>query len=504
MARGVIWQVERAVARAADHHQLWSPGATLVVGVSGGADSLCLLGTLRAMMARHDARRPGRLVVAHLDHGLRGEDSDADARWVRFFAESLGCAVALGYADVSAEAQVAGRSIEDAARVARYTFLRRVQAECSAERICVGHTSDDQLETLVMHWLRGSGLAGLSGMSPLEGDIARPLLFLTRAQTEAYCKGQGWEHREDSTNADRRYLRNRVRLDLIPALRAYNPNLRQTVIRNAALLADDEEYVSAQAAAAWQALARVSEAIIAFSLDGLRSLHRSLRHRLFQRAWARLGSQDGALEASHIQAIDALVERGVTGGVASLPRRLRARMDYDTLVFEREPAGADVTAASTLHWSLRVPGSVELTAIGWRLSAWNVTLPPGLEQERPPHPQVPFARRGTASELRRAELRVYVDADLVGDTLEVRLWQPGDRFQPLGTPHEKKVQDYFVDAKVPRAARSRVPLVFSGERLIWLGGQRIDDRVKLTSATRRTLALQLEPLTNAAGADARV
>lgn len=502
MARGVTWEVERAVARAASEGRLWSPGATLVVGVSGGADSLCLLGALHALLERHERAAPGRLVVAHLNHGLRGEAGTADAEWVRDFAASLGCEFALGEADVAAEARTSGRSQEDAARVARYAFLRTVRRESDAERVCVGHTSDDQLETIVMSWLRGSGLAGLSGMSPLDHDIARPLLTIARKQTEGYCAARGWEPRADATNTDRRFRRNRVRLDLLPVLRDYNPNLRETALRNAALLADDEAYLDAVSAEQFRLSARPEgEQVVAFALDDLLSASAAIRRRLVQRACAHLTASVRPLEATHVLAVDRLLSSGTTGDELALPGQLRARRDYDTLLFERRVATSPGQRApsSELCWRLQVPGSVDLSDIGWRLRAWLVTVPPGLERDPEPFsPSDPFARRGTAAELRRAELRVYVDAEKVGDALDVRLWRPGDRFQPLGTPFDKKVQDFFVDAKVPRVSRGRIPLVFGRDHLIWVGGMRIDDRVKLTSASQRILTLQLEPLADGA------
>ena len=499
MARGVTWQVERAVARAARDNSLWSPGATVVVAVSGGADSLCLLGSLHSLMARGKPIAPGRLIVAHLDHGLRGEVGAADAIWVRDFAATLGCDAVLGVADVLADAKASRRSIEDAARLARYAFLRQVQDEYGAERICVGHTADDQLETIVMSWLRGSGLAGLSGMAPLKAGIAHPLLAATRTQTEAYCAAKGWEPRVDSTNTDTRFRRNRVRLELIPSLRTYNPHLRETLLRNASLLAADDAYLETVSVEAFEAHAWTNDSHVTFALDNLRNTPAAIRHRLFQHAGAQLTQTWRLLEATHILALDRLIAEGNAGDEVSLPGQLRARLDYGTLLVERHvsdhPDGTGA-ATTTLHWRLQIPGSVVMPEVGWRLRAWLVTLPPGHERDPdPPSPSTsPLSRRGTAAELRRAELRVYVDADKTGDTLEVRLWRPGDRFQPLGAEFEKKIQDFFVDAKVPRSVRGRIPLVFGRDHLVWVGGQRIDDRVKLTSTTQRVLAIQLEPL----------
>lgn len=497
MARGVTTRIERAVARFAQTQRLWSPGATLVVGVSGGPDSLCLLGALRALLASGHSGAPGRLVVAHLDHGVRDTASAEDAAWVRAFAADLGVECVTERVDVPELARSERCSLEEAGRNARYTFLRRVLAECHAERICVGHTSDDQLETLIMNWLRGSGLAGLSGMAPLTGDIARPLLGMTRAQTLAYCAARGWEPREDATNADVSYRRNRVRAELIPALRHYNPNLRETLVRNAALLADDDDFLTATAANAWRELAQRDANAVSFTVDTLRETPPAIRHRLLQRAFAHLAGDGHALEAVHVLALDELIARQASGGALALPGQLRAQRDYGTLLLERYLDTTDATpplAATGASLRLQAPGSVELPLLGWRLRAWYATTAPGHEREDAAPVFPSLARHGTAAELRRLESRVYVDAEQAGDVFEVRGWRRGDRFQPLGTPFDKKVHDYFVDAKVPRRLRGRTPLVFGRAHLVWLAGQRIDDRVKLTSATQRVLVLQLEPL----------
>ncbi len=185
-------RVERAAAAAVRRHGMWTPGARLVVAVSGGADSLCLAGALLALRARDAACAPGEIVVAHLDHGLRGAEGREDAAWVEAFAREQEAPFIGGAADVATLAKQERRSLEDAARSARYAFLRKVAVEVGAERICVGHTRDDQAETIVLHFLRGAGLSGLAGMAPLTGDIARPLLDLTHADTLAYCAARGW------------------------------------------------------------------------------------------------------------------------------------------------------------------------------------------------------------------------------------------------------------------------------------------------------------------------
>ena len=514
MAADARRTVERAITRAAQRYALWTPGARLVVAVSGGADSLCLLGVLLALRERGHRLAPGELIVAHFDHGLRAEESREDAEFVRRLSAEVGVVCVTGHPDApySTDLHI---SIEDWARRARYAFLRRVAAEREAERIITGHTCDDQAETILLHWLRGSGLAGLRGIAPLRGDIARPLLAVTHAQTVAYCASLGWQPREDSSNADPRFMRNRIRHELLPLLETYNPGIRELLVRNGELLAEDEAYLEAQTNEVWAEVAERNDDSLRLHRLPLLELPPALRHRLYRNAIHRITNVEVTPEARHIAALDKQLLDGRTGTVAHLVGGLSACLEYDALVFRdvaatdpgesaeadfvaAGPSGAVLTASAPQTWSLRVPGAVEMPETGWRIRACRIEGVPGSEDasELPPAPELPslsFADR--PAEVGRAESRVYLDASTIGETLAVRSWQPGDRFRPLGMSGEKKLQDYFGDAKVPRELRGRLPLVFNADHLVWVAGLRIDDRVRLTPTTQAVVALQLEPLT---------
>jgi tRNA(Ile)-lysidine synthase len=486
-------RVERAVAAAVRRYRLWEPGARLVVAVSGGADSLCLLGTLQALRAHGASCAPAEIVIAHLDHRLRGGAGRADARWVEAFAHELGVRFVGDAIDVVAIAHSERRSLEEAARSARYAFLRRVAAEVEAERICVGHTRDDQAETILLHLLRGAGLSGLAGMAPLNADIARPLLVLTRSDTMAYCAARGWRPREDRSNDDQRFARNRIRRDLLPMLETYNPSLRESLARNATLIGEDDRYLNELAGSLFQdAHVQRAEDTVRLPLDWLRAQPLALRRRLLRRVAANLMGENASPEARHFGQLDTLIDAGHTGKSLNLPGRVRALLDYDALVLSRAPL-SPTAAATSREYMLSVPGCVDAVEFGWRVRAWIVEAAPGLEAIALPE-LLPIGHSGTPADVGRAEARVYLDADVAGDGLVVRAWRSGDRFRPLGMAQEKKLQDYFADAKVPRALRGRIPLVSNERHLLWVGGQRLDDRARLTPTTRRVLALQIEPL----------
>ena len=325
VAGDVRMTVERAITRAARRFALWTPGARLVVAVSGGGDSLCLLGALLALRDRGHPLAPGEVIVAHLDHGLRGAESHQDARYVQRLAAELGLPSVIEQVEMAPEA-----FSEDSARRLRYAFLRRVAVQHDAERIVTGHTRDDQAETILLHWLRGGGLAGLRGMAPLHEGIARPLLDVTHAQTLAYCAALDWQPREDSSNRDPRFLRNRIRHDLLPLLATYNPGIRDLLIRNGELLAEDDAYLDAQAEAAWAEVADET-ALDAISLrrEPLVALPPALRHRLYRLAARKLLAENVSLEARHILALDTLLARNRTGGALHIPGGLDAQLDYN-------------------------------------------------------------------------------------------------------------------------------------------------------------------------------
>jgi tRNA(Ile)-lysidine synthase len=502
-------RVEAAMRAAVERDDLLPAAGAVIAAVSGGADSLCLLGALAALCGP-DGRWPRvELVAAHLDHGLRGDVARAEGAYVAERAADLGLRCHLGARDVAERARREHRSVEDAARRARYAFLREVARAEGAARICVGHTRDDQVETLVLHWLRGSALAGLAGMRPLAGDLARPLLDLTHADALAYCAARGWTPCEDPSNQDRRYLRNRVRHDLLPLLRTYNPRLDDTLLRNARALAADEAYLAAAADRAWAVLATVvtDDAV---TLDGaaLAALPGPQRRRVLVRAAARLTGGEPALEARHLALLEDLLARpaDIRERALHLPMGLLAMREGDRLALRRRLVGggrADEAAGPVSPGEARalpVPGSVVVPGTGWRVRAEVLdpaagSAPPGLELPESHVQETERLRpaRGTAEALGRASLRAYLDADAAGTPLTVRTWHPGDRFRPFGMTSEKKLQDYFVDAKVPRAERGRIPLVFGPSHLVWVGGHRPDDRAAITPATRRVLALRLEP-----------
>jgi tRNA(Ile)-lysidine synthase len=478
-----------------DQHGLLFPGETVVVGVSGGPDSLCLLHVLNRLRGEYRVQ----LHVAHLNHKMRGREADADAAFVARLAEEWGLPCTIEARDVPALAREKKLSSEEAARRARYAFLAEVAEQVGAKRIAVGHNADDQTETVLMHWLRGAGLAGLRGMLPalslsdyrlLEEHggtmdngpesypftLIRPLLKVPRAEIEAYCAKHGLQARFDRSNLDTTYYRNRLRHELIPYLESYNPGIREVVRRSARVIADDYAYLRAELDRFWpQVVISESDQAIQFDLAAWRSLPPSFQRSTLRQAIHRLRRSLRNINWIHVEdARLALLEKPA-GTQATLPQGLMLTMSYDMFIVADEgyverPTDLPLLMVDSLP--LTIPGTTPLPESEWRVEARLLSrseLPP--EWEDNPDPW-----------------QAFLDHDVVGSELILRRRQPGDRFQPLGLGgRQTTLREFMINCKIPAPWRHRVPIVASPRHIVWLAGWRVDERARITESTERVL-----------------
>ena len=450
------------------------PGERVLAAVSGGPDSTALLLILSRLAPRLDLS----LTAAHFDHGLRGRLAARRERsYVEALCQRLAVPLQAGAGDTRAHARAHGLSREEAARELRYAFLAETAVAAGCAVVATGHTADDQAETVLLHIIRGSGLDGLAGMAargpwPLTGregpDVARPLLCLRREETARYCQEEGLEPVVDASNLSPAFLRNRVRLELLPVLRQYNPRIDSALLRLAEAARGDLAVLEAMAAEALEPGSDVGAVVL--SRRRLAALSEGLQRRVLRLAVRRLLGDLRDLQGDHVEALLAGLAHG-TGYHADLPRGLRFDVGYDEATLSLAP-GESAPAVSSASKAapeapLTVPG---VTAWG----PWLIEAEVSVEQGSPP----------------ADPWRAWLDADVTGDELRVRSRRPGDRFQPLGLAGEKKLQDFFVDARVPRAQRDAVPLVCGRPGIIWVVGHRIDGRARVTQATRRVLRLR--------------
>lgn len=475
------------VASYIEHHRLLPMSGEIIVAVSGGADSLCLLHLLHRLCGPGRRYPEVRLHVAHLNHKLRGDAGARDASTVARIATVWGLPVTLGEIDVPALARQERRSLEDAARAARYRFLREV---AQGRPIAVAHHADDQVETLLLHWLRGGGLASMVGMLPRQQDIIRPLLEISHAETVAYCQQHNIVPVEDASNIDPRFLRNRIRHELLPLLESLNPGIRTTLLRTADVIRVDVEWIEAQVDACWSTIVIEQQAaIIKLSLAALLTLPLSIQRHLLRRVTAQLCAGQSPLELRHYVLIEQFLHKSNNRGelMLDLPHHLRITRSADHIIFARlhnhKVLPAQDEASSVVL--LPIPGKAQVPGTSW------IAIAEMLAGE---DVQSALSRQDWPTVWQLLPLTphtVYVDADLVGPVLQVRTRRPGDRIQPLGMAHEKKVQDVLVDKRIARADRSHIPFFLSASHSVWLAGLCLDDRVRLTSKTRRILRLSV-------------
>jgi tRNA(Ile)-lysidine synthase len=466
--------VEDTVRTSIERYNLVSRGEAIVVGVSGGPDSVCLLHILRRLKADYGLD----LHVAHLHHGARGEEADRDAEFVRALAADWDLPYTIERVDVPALARKHHLAFEEAARRARYSFLSGVAEAIGSQCIAVGHNADDQVETVLMHWIRGSGLAGLRGMLPvmplseyrlveplscsapsLPLRLVRPLLEVSRAEIEAYCALHGLKSRFDRSNLDTTYFRNWLRYEVLPLLARHNPNVREVIRRSARVLADDYALLRSLLLETWAKLVReeTPERII-LDLERWRALPTSLQRSTVREAVQRLRRSLRDVSFLHVENAVEVARSGTTGDQSTLPQGLMLTVAYDQLVFAN-PGAASVPpdwpllAAGCDTVPVSAPGITPLPESAWQLeinSVARANLPRDWESNRDPW-------------------RAFFDAGVAGSQLWIRTRQPGDRFHPLGMGGRTvKLSDFLTNQKVPRIVRDRLPLLVSEVGILWV------------------------------------
>jgi tRNA(Ile)-lysidine synthase len=504
MGRAVAVKQFELRVRAALEESGLTGGKRLVVAVSGGPDSLSMLHSLVNLSCELGLLLHG----AHLDHGLRGASSEADAHFVSEAFGRLGIEYTAKRADVASFRSLHRLSLEEAARQVRYRFLARVAAEQRADAVAVGHTADDQAETVLMHILRGTGITGLRGMEPLAHHVfggkrvvlARPLLRLSRQSAAEYCAALGLSPRLDESNLSLEPVRNRVRLELLPALKRYNPSVREALLRLSRSAAADLAYLDSQANAVWNQAVRVGSGHVALKRKVFHQLAPALQTHLLRRGVSQLkGDLDGF---EHIHFVDmARLMAGPAGRMLHLPGGIRFSVGYEdaSLSFGQEQPNR-LPVLEGEH-ALMVPGETPLP--GWRVTAFVRELGPSspadlFRGEGGKRSETSVSQGGAAEFVRSHGyspdgLRAVLSYGALGDRLHVRARAPGDRFQPLGMARHKKLQDFMVDEKIPRPCRDRIPLLLSSRGIAWVVGWRIAHWARARDSDRRLLETVFVP-----------
>ena len=464
-------------------------GDRIVAAVSGGPDSTAMLD----LLASEAAPMGFSLAVAHLDHMLRGEASEADGLFVRGMASSLGLEVFCGREDVRALARREKRSVEEAGRIARSRFLERVAASWGASSVALGHHRDDLAEGILMRILQGSGVSGLAAIRPVVAgagaQIIRPLIAASRRQIMEHLQARSLPFRTDETNEDPSYLRNRVRSRLLPLLEAeFNPKVAEALCRCADLLREEDAYM-ATVGAEWleRNAGRPPHRSAGMDLpaEPLLSLPLALRRRVVREALLRCGASPRRLRFDQIQQILEGLERRRTGARVVIADGYVADLERGHLVLSRRGSAVPPPAAEA---QVVIPGR---TPIPWGGGAIVTRT---------------ISREGLSEPLSAGSGPLaHLDFDRTGPALALRRRRPGDRFHPLGAPGSRKLSDFFCDMHLPASLRDGVPLLVAAQpagsdraapdpagEIAWVVGSRISERFKVTPATRRILRVSQE------------
>ena len=466
------------VRKTIDKHRMIAPGDRVLVGLSGGADSVALL----SVLDRLGPALGHTLAAAHFNHKTRGAESDRDEAHVRRLCESLRIDLVTG---ALAARRPTGVSLEDFLRRERYEFLQETAAACGANRIALGHHRADQAETVLMNLIRGSGTAGLAGIPAVRngGLIIRPLIDCSRRDITGYLGRNGLSCVEDRSNLDERFLRNRIRSRLMPELaRHFNPSIGDTLCRLADVLREENDYMTGQARShlsGWMSAQSAGrQGRLTVPVGELRQMHTALRRRVILEVARDLAGAGSAIGFEHVQAVLDLAGGRNPGGTLDLPGGLSVRRRYGLLEFCRVPGKSRAsrsnvsrpTRGQAPRQDVPVKGDVHLEGAGLTLRFRELRRVPAV---------------------RTAARKAYLDLDRVSGPLVLRGIEPGDRIQPLGMKGTRKLKSLLIDEKIPRDLRGRMTVLADDLSVLWVPWLRLSERVRVGEGTRRVLSVEI-------------
>ncbi len=466
-------------------HEMLKPGMAVLVGVSGGPDSVALLDILLEFSASLELR----LGVAHLNHGLRGTEADLDANFVQSLAKDRGLPYLGQLKNIRDEQKRTGRSLEEAARDARLKFLHEEAKRHGYEKIALGHHRDDHAEQVLINLLRGSGPDGLCGIPPIRGRIIRPLIRSTRAEILEYLSSRHLSFRIDRSNEDLCFLRNRIRLHLLPELQnKYNPGIADGLSRLGEILQAEKEWISGLVDPIFDSIVCLQEARrIEIRISAMLPCHPALQRRLVRKAIKRVKGDLRRITLSHVESVTDLIKPDRDGSRIDLPDRIRASRSPHRLVITRE------------NMPLRSIPKEE--APGAEAYAYIVSKDRILTKQPICVPEagvfLTFEKISASGSAIMADLRnikkeeAFLDLAKLTFPLTIRNCRPGDRFVPLGMHGSQKLKKFWIDHKVESKRRNILPLLVSGNDIVWAAGFRIAESVKITPSTRMVLRVAL-------------
>jgi len=433
---------EICVRKTIQKHRMLNPGDRVLVAVSGGADSVALLLCLHELASRLDLS----LAIAHLNHRIRGREGDDDEEFVRSLSAGLGLPFYSEAIEVKKRAIEEKRNLEELAREKRYEFLGRIARRIGAQKIAVGHSLNDQAETILFRFIRGSGIEGLSAIHPVvDGVMIRPLLDCSRKDIVEYLKQKGADYRDDSTNKSMAHTRNRIRMELVPYLEGINPRLIETLAREASLSRETWAFVEEQAKEALERLCSRAENGVSIELHGFKMLHSALQKQVLRQALRECIGTLRGITAKHLDGLLSLCGPGRSGDLILFPGQIVAIRQFDTLLLAKRPPRQKQSFA----YRLEIPGECRVPEAG-------VVFRSGICST--PDPKTIQTKQGT---------KAFLDPRALPQFLTVRSKEPGDRYGGAG---HRKVKKLLIGGRVPLLQRLDLPMVAAGSTVIWVPG----------------------------------
>jgi tRNA(Ile)-lysidine synthase len=457
------------VKRTIDRHHLLEKGDRVIVGVSAGVDSMVLLHLLNAFRETFDLS----FIIAHVNHGLRPEESEREAELVKKESDRFCFPFEYGQFNVKEFKKLGGFSPQEAARRIRFHFFYDLLQKHHAQKIALGHNADDQMETMLLRLIRGSGLQGLKGILPIrEGKVIRPLLEVWRREIESFAIERKISFLFDSSNLKEDYLRNRIRLALVPLIeKEYQPNLKEILLRTSNILREENDYIEKGAEEAYQTITQEKKGTLSFKFSAYQTLHQAIQWRVIKKIVEKIYDRGMIMEDGgwvEINKIYKKLRQPSPSFHLELPHEVFVEKRYDIVLLGK----GGVTPPPPFEVELLSPGRTFIEEI-----SKEVVIE---ETNRDKHRNF----SGPSS-------TALMDCESLQFPLKMRNFRPGDRFHPLGVKGSQKLKDFFIDHKIPKFERPKVPLLISGEMIAWLVGHRIDERVKVTERTKKVLRIKV-------------
>lgn len=453
------------IKKYCEQNKLFHKVDGMVVGVSGGADSICLLEVLYSLQEEYGYK----LRAVHIHHGLRGKEADSDEIYVKEFCSMRSIPLQVYHFDIKALAKEKGMSEEEVGRHVRYSCFHKALAHFNNGMIAVAHHQDDQAETVLHHLLRGSGLKGLGAMRPKRQRIIRPLLSVGRQEIENFLDGEGIAYQTDASNFESIYTRNKIRLELIPYLKKhFNPNIIASLNRTADLLQQDEDYLNIITKDAYDACVQPSEKGFLVNGSMFNTYHRSIKTRILRMIFLEgmYGLKD--LSYDHIDNIISLFYKE-TGKRVHLPRQLMAEKNYEGVQIYKY---ADYEKGKIYHQIHDLPTKIKLEELGKSFLLEKQLIE-----------QVPLKVKNHYTKC--------FDYDKIVYNLTLRTRQPGDYIYLKGLKGKKKLKNFFIDQKIPRDQRDDILLLADGSEIVWIIGYRENYKYRITDETKAYLGIKI-------------